>query len=40
MRMRSSASLGQAVEIRVVIQRHTVPVLAGLAAFIVRPLDQ
>jgi His-Xaa-Ser system radical SAM maturase HxsC len=32
------ASLGQAVEIRVVIQRHTVPVLAGLAAFIVRNL--
>jgi len=32
------ASLGQAVEIRVVVQRHTVPVLAGLAAFIVRNL--
>lgn len=32
------ASLGQAVEIRVVIQRHTVPVLAGLATFIVRNL--
>jgi His-Xaa-Ser system radical SAM maturase HxsC len=32
------ASLGQAVEIRVVIQRHTVPVLAGLAAFIARNL--
>ena len=32
------ASLGQAVEIRVVIQRHTVPVLPGLAAFIVRNL--
>lgn len=31
-------SLGQAVEIRVVIQRHTVPVLAGLAAFIARNL--
>ena len=32
------ASLGQAVEIRVVVQRHTVPVLAGLAAFIARNL--
>ena len=32
------ASLGQAVEIRVVVQRHTVPVLAGLATFIVRNL--
>jgi His-Xaa-Ser system radical SAM maturase HxsC len=32
------ASLGQAVEIRVVVQRHTVPVLADLAAFIVRNL--
>jgi His-Xaa-Ser system radical SAM maturase HxsC len=32
------ASLGQAVQIRVVVQRHTVPVLAGLAAFIVRNL--
>jgi hypothetical protein len=32
------ASLGQAVEIRVVIQRHTIPVLAGLAAFITRNL--
>jgi His-Xaa-Ser system radical SAM maturase HxsC len=32
------ASLGQAVEIRVVIQRHTVPVLAGLATFIARNL--
>ena len=32
------ATLGQAVEIRVVVQRHTVPVLAGLAAFIVRNL--
>ncbi len=32
------ASLGQPVEIRVVVQRHTVPVLAGLAAFIVRNL--
>ena len=32
------ASLGQAVEIRIVVQRHTVPVLAGLAAFIVRNL--
>ena len=32
------ASLSQAVEIRVVVQRHTVPVLAGLAAFIVRNL--
>jgi His-Xaa-Ser system radical SAM maturase HxsC len=32
------ASLGQAVEIRVVVQRHTVPVLADLAVFIVRNL--
>ncbi len=32
------ASLGQAVEIRVVVQRHTVPVLVGLAAFIARNL--
>ena len=32
------ASLGQAVEIRVVVQRHTVPVLADLAAFIARNL--
>jgi len=32
------ASLGQAVEIRVVVQRHTAPVLAGLATFIVRNL--
>ena len=32
------ASLGQAVEIRIVVQRHTVPVLAGLATFIVRNL--
>ena len=32
------ASLGQAVEIRVVIQKHTIPVLAGLAAFIARNL--
>jgi len=32
------ASLGQAVEIRVVVQRHTVPVLPGLAAFIARNL--
>ena len=32
------ASLGQAVEIRVVVQRHTVPVLPGLAAFVVRNL--
>jgi len=32
------ASLGQAVEIRVVVQRHTVPVLAGLATFIARNL--
>ena len=32
------ASLGQAVEIRVVVQLHTVPVLAGLAAFIARNL--
>jgi len=32
------ASLGQAVEIRVVVQRHTVSVLAGLAAFIARNL--
>jgi His-Xaa-Ser system radical SAM maturase HxsC len=31
-------SLGQAVEIRVVVQRHTVPVLADLATFIVRNL--
>ena len=32
------ASLGQAVEIRVVVQRHTVPVLADLATFIARNL--
>lgn len=32
------ASLGQAVEIRVVIQRHTVPALVGLATFIARNL--
>ena len=32
------ASLGQAVEIRVVVQRHTVPVLASLATFIARNL--
>ena len=32
------ASLGQAVEIRVVVQRHTVPVLPGLATYIVRNL--
>jgi His-Xaa-Ser system radical SAM maturase HxsC len=32
------ASLGHAVEIRVVVQRHTVPVLTGLATFIVRNL--
>ena len=32
------ASLGQAVEIRIVVQRHTVPVLASLAAFIARNL--
>ena len=32
------ASLGQAVEIRVVIQLHTIPVLAGLATFIARNL--
>jgi len=32
------ASLGQAVELRVVIQRHTVPVLADLATFIARNL--
>jgi len=32
------ASLGQAVEIRVVVQRHTVPALAGLATFIARNL--
>ncbi len=32
------ASLGQAVEIRVVVQRHTVPILAGLATFIARNL--
>lgn len=31
-------SLGQAVEIRVVVQRHTVPVLASLATFVVRNL--
>ena len=32
------ASLGQAVEIRVVVQRHTVPVLTGLATFVARNL--
>jgi His-Xaa-Ser system radical SAM maturase HxsC len=32
------ASLSQAVEIRVVVQRHTVPVLAGLTTFIARNL--
>jgi His-Xaa-Ser system radical SAM maturase HxsC len=32
------ASLGQAVELRVVIQRHTAPVLADLATFIARNL--
>lgn len=32
------ATLGQAVEIRVVIQRHIIPVLAGLATFIARNL--
>src|SRR6202453_1358363 len=32
------ASLGEAVEIRVVVQRHTVPVLPGLATFIARNL--
>jgi His-Xaa-Ser system radical SAM maturase HxsC len=32
------ASLGQAVELRVVIQRHTVPVLVDLATFITRNL--
>jgi hypothetical protein len=32
------ASLGQAVEIRVVVQRRTVPVLPGLATFIARNL--
>jgi His-Xaa-Ser system radical SAM maturase HxsC len=32
------ASLGQAVELRVVIQRHTVPVLIGLATYIARNL--
>ena len=32
------ASLGQAAEIRMVIQRHTVPALASLAAFIARNL--
>jgi His-Xaa-Ser system radical SAM maturase HxsC len=32
------ASLGQAVELRVVVQRHTVPVLVGLATFIARNL--
>jgi His-Xaa-Ser system radical SAM maturase HxsC len=30
------ASSGQSVEIRIVVQRHTVPVLPGLATFIVR----
>jgi hypothetical protein len=34
----SLASLGQAVEIRVVVQKHTVPMLAGLAASIARNL--
>jgi His-Xaa-Ser system radical SAM maturase HxsC len=32
------ASLGQSVEIRIVVQRHTVPVLADLALFIARNL--
>jgi His-Xaa-Ser system radical SAM maturase HxsC len=32
------ASLGQAVEIRIVVQRYTVPVLVDLATFIVRNL--
>lgn len=32
------ASLGQAVEIRVVVQQHTIPVLTGLATFIARNL--
>jgi His-Xaa-Ser system radical SAM maturase HxsC len=32
------AALGQAVELRIVVQRHTVPVLAGLATFIARNL--
>jgi His-Xaa-Ser system radical SAM maturase HxsC len=32
------ASLGQNVEIRVVVQRHTVPILADLATFITRNL--
>ena len=32
------ASLGQAVEIRIVVQRHTVPILNGLAVFIARNL--
>ena len=32
------ASLGQRVEIRIVVQRHTVPVLADLAMFIARNL--
>ena len=32
------ASLSQAVEIRIVVQRHTVPVLQGLEVFIVRNL--
>ncbi len=32
------ASLGQAVELRVVIQRHTVPILVGLATYIARNL--
>jgi His-Xaa-Ser system radical SAM maturase HxsC len=32
------ASLGQSVEIRVVVQRHTVPALADLATFIARNL--
>jgi His-Xaa-Ser system radical SAM maturase HxsC len=31
-------SLGQAVELRVVVQRHTVPVLAGLATYVARNL--
>jgi His-Xaa-Ser system radical SAM maturase HxsC len=34
----SLASLGQSVEIRVVVQRHTVPVLVGIATFIARNL--
>ena len=32
------ATLGQCVEIRIVVQRHTVPILPGLAVFIARNL--